>query len=72
MVSIFMVNQSPLMTNDVVLDVSWLRLDFETFTLKGPADTVETSGGACTDKFTVTVINFNNCLMIFSLLIKIL
>ena len=32
-----------------------LRLDFEQFTTQGPADTVETNGGACVDSFTVTV-----------------
>ena len=32
-----------------------LRLDFEQFTTLGPADTVETNGGACVDSFTVTV-----------------
>ena len=32
-----------------------LRLDFEQFTTLGPADTVETNGGACVDTFTVTV-----------------
>ena len=30
-------------------------LDFEQFTLNGPADSTETDGGACTDQFTVTV-----------------
>ena len=32
-----------------------LGLDFEQFTTLGPADTVETNGGACVDSFTVTV-----------------
>lgn len=36
-------------------DICWLRLDFEQFTTLGPADTVETTGGACIDTFTVTV-----------------
>merc|ERR1712050_19921 len=35
-------------------DICWLRLDFEQFTTQGPADTVETNGGACVDTFTVT------------------
>jgi hypothetical protein len=33
-----------------------LRLDFETFTIIGPADTVETTGGKCaSDTFKITV-----------------
>jgi hypothetical protein len=33
-----------------------IRLDFETFGINGPADTVETNGGACnTDSFKITV-----------------
>jgi len=36
-------------------DVCWLRLDFEQFSNLGPADTVETTGGACQDSFSVTV-----------------
>ena len=39
-----------------ISDVCYLRLDFESFTLLGPADAVETGGGACTrDTFKVTV-----------------
>ena len=34
------------------------RLDFEQFSNLGPADTVETTGGACQDSFSVTV-NWN-------------
>ena len=43
-----------------LLDICWLRLDFETFTNQGPADTKEASlaapevASACTDTFTVT------------------
>ncbi len=32
-------------------DVCALRLDFESFFIEGPADTVETTGGVCTDSF---------------------
>ena len=32
-------------------------LDFEQFTLNGPADSIETDGGKCNDLFTVTVSN---------------
>ena len=39
----------------VLADICWLRLDFETFTTLGPADTVETDGGLCVDKLTFTV-----------------
>ena len=35
------------------------RLDFETFTILGPADTLETNGGACVDTFDVTVIKLS-------------
>jgi len=38
-----------------MVDVCFLRLDFETFNLQGPADTNEVMGGACTDTFVVTV-----------------
>jgi len=31
-----------------------LRLDFEAFTIEGPADTIETGGGACVDSFTAS------------------
>ena len=34
-------------------EVCAVRLDFETFTTLGPADTVETNGGACQDSFVV-------------------
>ena len=41
--------------------VCYLRLDFESFTLLGPADTVETLGGACSrDTFKVTV-SYTRC-----------
>merc|ERR1719245_892205 len=36
-------------------DVCFFRMDFEQFTLKGPADSIETNGGVCTDTMTVTV-----------------
>jgi len=36
-------------------DVCWLRLDFETFTIEGPANSQEDPAtGVCTDTFTVT------------------
>ncbi len=35
--------------------VCFIRLDFETFTLAGPAATGEENGGLCTDTFTATV-----------------
>ena len=35
-------------------DVCSVRLDFETFTTRGPAGTEETDGGVCTDSFQVT------------------
>ncbi len=38
------------------VEVCSLRLDFEIFTIGGPADTMETDGGACTDTFVVGVI----------------
>ena len=34
-------------------EVCAVRLDFETFTTLGPADTIETGGGACQDSFVV-------------------
>jgi hypothetical protein len=37
------------------LAVCYLRLDFDSFTTLGPADTLETSGGACRDTFMVGV-----------------
>lgn len=39
-------------------DVCFLRLDFETFQIMGPVDTLEADangGGACVDSFAVTV-----------------
>ena len=39
------------------LDVCSLRLDFEMFSIRGPAGTVEAGGGVCDDTFTVTVSN---------------
>ena len=39
----------------VISDICWFRLDFETFTTLGPADTQETSGGKCVDTLTITV-----------------
>ena len=39
----------------VPTDVCFFRMDFEQFTLKGPADSIETNGGVCTDTMTVTV-----------------
>ena len=38
-----------------ILDVCWLRLDFEQHTIQGPTLTTEANGGACLDSFTVTV-----------------
>ena len=44
-----------------ISDVCYLRLDFESFTMLGPADTVETLGGACSrDTFKVTV-SYTRC-----------
>ena len=34
-----------------------LRLDFEAFTILGPADTVETGGGACVDSFVASAVS---------------
>ena len=39
----------------ISLDVCWLRLDFESFTLQGVADTQELNGGVCLDSFSVSV-----------------
>ena len=42
-----------------IAEVCYLRLDFESFNLLGPSDSVETDGGACSrDSFKVTVISF--------------
>jgi hypothetical protein len=39
----------------VASNICFLRLDFETFTITGPADSKETGGGACsTDTFKIT------------------
>ena len=38
-----------------ITDVCWLRLDFESFTLQGVADTQELNGGVCLDSFSVSV-----------------
>ena len=32
------------------------RLDFDQFTIIGPADTIETDGGACQDTLTTTTV----------------
>jgi hypothetical protein len=37
------------------IDVSLLRLDFESFTLSGPSITTEENGGDCQDKFNIKV-----------------
>ena len=39
------------------LGVCALRLDFEAFTILGPADTVETGGGACVDSFVASAVS---------------
>ena len=43
----------------LILDICWLRLDFESFTLQGTGNTVETDGtnggGKCLDSFSVSV-----------------
>ncbi len=39
----------------LILDVCYLRLDFECFTILGTGATTEANGGACIDTFTVTV-----------------
>ena len=47
------------------LDVCYLRLDFESFTLLGPSDTTETLGGVCArDTFKVTVRSFGHSIFI--------
>ena len=39
----------------------WIRLDFETFAIAGPADSLEITGGTCnTDSFKVTVSLYTN------------
>ena len=43
------------LTSPFDLGVCWLRLDFETFTTLGPADSQELSGGVCRDTFKVVV-----------------
>ena len=35
-----------------------MRLDFEAFTILGPADTVETGGGVCVDSFVASAVSF--------------
>ena len=40
-------------------DVCTIRLDFEAFSIVGPADTIETMGGKCTDTFQATSVSFN-------------
>ena len=35
-----------------------MRLDFEAFTIEGPADTIETGGGACVDSFSASAVRF--------------
>jgi hypothetical protein len=54
---------SHFLTNLCVLfsDICWLRLDFETFNILGPADTAEVLGGVCADTFKVTVRNMVVC-----------
>ena len=38
------------------IDVCYLRLDFEIFTIEGPTTTsTEIGGGICTDSFSVSV-----------------
>ena len=54
------------------LDICYLKLDFETFTIIGTADTLETDGGKCskdTFKITVEKINTYNFLLLFGILI---
>ena len=34
-----------------------MRLDLEAFTILGPADTVETDGGACVDSFVASAVS---------------
>lgn len=40
--------------NKCSCDVCSLRLDFESFSLRGPADTLETDGGACQDSLVIS------------------
>ena len=40
-------------------DVCTIRLDFEAFSIVGPADTIETMGGKCTDTFQATSVSLN-------------
>ena len=43
-------------SNQFFLDICFLRLDFETFTITGPDGTVEANGGECkVDTFKITV-----------------
>ena len=37
------------------LGVCGLRLDFDSFTIRGPGDTKETDGGECKDTFKISV-----------------
>ena len=39
--------------NKCSADVCSVRLDFNTFSIRGPTDTEETGGGACVDSFQV-------------------
>ena len=53
-----------------ITDVCWLRLDFESFTLQGVADTQELNGGVCLDSFSVSVcIYLNECHFSFIVLV---
>ena len=53
-----------------IADVCWLRLDFESFTLQGVADTQELNGGVCLDSFSVSVcIYLNECHFSFIVLV---
>jgi hypothetical protein len=40
------------------LDICYLRLDFESFAILGPADSSEVAGGACRDTLILTVSKF--------------
>ena len=44
------------------LDVCFIRLDFEAFTLLGTANTEEVGGGVCQDTFVATVSELLFCL----------
>ena len=49
----------------IFLDVCFVRLDFTSFTIMGPADTQELTGGACaTDVLTITVSSIYYSLLI--------